>query len=105
MNEPVRKAQINIDRQAIAALCQRHHIRALRLFGSALRDDFTDQSDIDLLVEVDPDHVPGFMHLHVIAEELSELFHGRRIDLVTIRSLSPRLRGQVLSSAEVLFAA
>ena len=99
------RAHLNIDREGIAILCRRHHVRSLRLFGSALRDDFNAQSDVDLLVEFEPDHVPGFLRLHVIAEEMSGFFGGRGVDLVTVRAISPRLRERILSRAEVLFAA
>ncbi len=97
--------RIGVDATAVAALCRRHHIRHLALFGSVLRDDFRPDSDIDVLVEFDPDHIPGFLGLHAIESELSSLFRGRSIDLVTRKALSPRIRDRVLDSAEVLFAA
>jgi uncharacterized protein len=105
MQESQRASKVNVDAKAIAALCQHYHIRALSLFGSVLRDDFNATSDVDLLVDFEAGYVPGFLRLHAIEQELSALFGGRRIDLVTTRSLSPRLRNQVLTSAEVLFAA
>lgn len=92
------------DRAALDSMCRRRHIRSLRLFGSALRDDFGPQSDVDLLVEFEPGYVPGFLRLHAIAEELSLLAQHRKVDLVTIGALNPRLRGRVLADAEGLFA-
>ena len=50
---------IPIDRDAVTAFCRRHHIRRLALFGSVLRDDFRADSDVDVLVEFQPGHVPG----------------------------------------------
>ncbi len=52
-------ARINIDHDKIAEFCRRHHIRRLALFGSVLRDDFGPESDVDVLVEFEPGHVPG----------------------------------------------
>jgi predicted nucleotidyltransferase len=98
-------AALNLDRASLEDLCRRHHIRSLKLFGSALRDDFGPQSDVDLLVEFESGWVPGFLRLHTIADELSDLAQHRPIDLVTIGALNPRLRDRVLRDAEVLFAA
>lgn len=98
-------ARIAVDLRAVAAFCRRHHIRRLALFGSVLRDDFGPMSDVDVLVDFDTDHVPGFLKLHGISEELSILFDDRPVDLVTAKSLSPYLRDRVEASAEVLFAA
>lgn len=97
--------RLEVNDRALAALCRRHGIRRLALFGSVLRDDFRSDSDVDVLVEFAPDRVPGFLRLHEIAEELSGLFGGHRIDLVTRKALSPRLRDQIEASSEVLFAA
>lgn len=105
MSQRRKRETSRLDRVALDALCRRHYITSLKLFGSALRNDFRPDSDIDLLVEFEPNHVPGFLRLHEIAEELSMLMQGRRVDLVTIHALNPRVRSRVLDSAEVLFAA
>jgi predicted nucleotidyltransferase len=96
---------IPIDRASLAAFCRGHHIRRLSLFGSVLRPDFRPDSDVDVLVEFEPGQVPGFLALHEIEAELSNLLGGRKVDLVTQRSLNRRLRDRVLSSAEVEYAA
>lgn len=88
----------------IRAFCVRHHIRRLSLFGSILRDDFTPQSDIDVLVEFEPDHVPGLIRLEMMQIELTALI-GRDTDLLTPRSLHPSIRGRVLEQAQVLYDA
>jgi predicted nucleotidyltransferase len=93
-----------IDRSAVTAFCQRHHIARLALFGSALRDDFGADSDVDLLVEFQPGHVPGLSFVSM-ERELSGLLHGRRVDLVTPKFLNGRIRDQILREAEPLYVA
>jgi predicted nucleotidyltransferase len=95
---------ISIDRDAVARFCRRHHIQRLALFGSVLRDDFRPDSDVDVLVEFQPGHVPG-LNFVGIERELVGIFNGRRVDLVTPKFLNPRIREQVLSSAEPLYVA
>ncbi len=97
------RPQVPIDRERLASFCRRHHIRKLAFFGSVLRDDFRPDSDVDVLVEFEQGHVPGFRIVD-IEEELSHLLGGRRVDLVTEKYLNPRLRGRVLASAEVHYA-
>ena len=94
---------ISIDRASLAALCRRHHIRTLSLFGSVLRPSFDPESDVDVLVEFEPNHVPGFLALHEIETDLSKLMGGRKVDLVTKRSLHHRLRDHILATAQVEF--
>jgi len=95
---------INFPSEAIAAFCRRHYIRRLALFGSVLRDDFTKQSDVDVLVEFEPGHRVGLIRLAGIEEELSQLV-GRRVDLNTPGFLSPYFRDRVLAEAEVQYDA
>jgi len=91
-------------RETIAAFCRRHHIRRLALFGSVLRDDFSPESDIDVLVEFEPGQVPGFFGLVDMECELSELLGGRKVDLRTPQDLSRYFRDEVLAGAEVQYA-
>ena len=93
-----------IDRGAVSAFCQRHRIARLALFGSALRDDFGPTSDVDVLVEFQPGHVPGLSFVGM-ERELSALLQGRRVDLVTPKFLNVRIREQVLREAEPLYVA
>ena len=93
-----------IDRDAVTAFCQRRGIARLALFGSALRDDFGPDSDVDVLVEFQPGHVPGLDFVSM-ERELSGLLHGRRVDLVTPKFLNVRIREQVLRDAEPLYVA
>ena len=96
--------QLSVDREALAAFCKRHHIKQLAVFGSALRDDFRADSDIDVLVEFEPGHVPG-LDFVAIERELSQLLNGRRVDMVTQKFLNARIRDQVLNSAKTLYVA
>jgi uncharacterized protein len=96
--------RISIDRDALSAFCRRHHVARLALFGSVLRDDFRADSDVDVLVEFQPGYVPGLDFI-TIERELSQLFQGRRVDMVTPKFLNARIRDQVLTSAEPLYVA
>ena len=73
------------------------------MFGSALRDDFTPDSDVDVLVEFEPDHVPGLLGVAGLELELSRLFAGRKVDLRTPEDLSRYFRQSVLDTAEVQY--
>ena len=97
------KAKIEIPREKIAVFCRRNHICKLSLFGSVLRGDFGPDSDIDFLVEFDPDHITGFFGLARMERELSELM-GRKVDLRTPQELSKYFRYEFLSEAEVQYA-
>ena len=95
---------IVIPKNEITEFCQRNHIRRLSLFGSALRDDFRPASDVDLLVECEPGHVPGCFRLLDMEMELSALFGGRKVDLRTPQDLSRYFRDDVLATAELHYA-
>ena len=94
---------IQVDSATIAEFCRRHHIRRLSFFGSVLRPDFGADSDIDVLVEFEPGHVPGFGFIR-IQRELSGILGGRRVDVITPQFLNRRIRDDVLSSAELQYA-
>jgi predicted nucleotidyltransferase len=96
--------RIPVPREALAELCRRHHIRRLALFGSVLRDDFGPGSDVDVLIEFDPAYPVGFRIFDVEAD-LSQLFGGRRVDLVNPKYLNRHLRDRVLRDAVVQYAA
>ncbi len=98
------KPQVSIPKDRLAALCQEHGIKWLAVFGSALREDFGPESDIDVLVEFETDRIPGLLGVAGIELELSMLFSGRRVDLRTPEDLSPYFRQDVLDTAEVQYA-
>jgi predicted nucleotidyltransferase len=95
--------RIEIDRDRIADLCRRWHVAQLALFGSVLRADFRDDSDVDVLVAFKPEARIGLLALARMERELSELLR-RRVDLVTRGGLKPRLREAILAEAEILYA-
>lgn len=98
-----RRTRIAVPRDRIAEFCRRNHIRRLAFFGSVLRDDFTPQSDVDVLVEFEPGKTPGFGMVDM-QDELSEIL-GRRVDLRTPNELSKYFRDEVLAEAEELYVA
>jgi len=97
--------KLSISRQQIAAFCKKHGIRQLSIFGSALRDDFGPDSDVDVLVEFEPECIPTLFDLVDMEQELSALFEGRKVDLRTPGDLSRYFRQKVLEEAEVQYAA
>ena len=98
-------ARIDISKEEIAAFCQRNHIRRIALFGSVLRDDFTPESDVDVLVEFEPSQTPG-LEFMTMQDELSEIL-GRQVDLHTFRGVESSrnwlLREEILNSVEVQY--
>lgn len=97
-------AGINVDDDALTALCARHGIRQLALYGSALRDELRADSDIDLLVDFLPDRLPGLLGIAAIELELTQLL-GRDVDLKTRSDLSRYFRDEVVRTALVLHEA
>ena len=98
------RVKIDIPKDKIADFCRKHHIRKLALFGSVLREDFRPGSDVDVLVEFEPEHVPGLIRFSAMERELSELL-GQKVDLNTAGFLSHYFRGEVLREAEVHYVA
>jgi predicted nucleotidyltransferase len=97
-------ANISVDQQQLAEFCLQRHIRRMAFFGSVLRADFGPESDIDVLVEFEPSHVPGLFGIARMERELSALFGGRKVDLRTPEDLSRYFREDVLKEAEVQYA-
>lgn len=93
--------RIEVPTAKLAVFCQRHHIRRLAFFGSVLRDDFRPESDVDVLVEFEPGHVPGLLGLAGLEIELSALL-GRKADLNTPGFFNKCFRDDVLKEAETL---
>ena len=91
-----------VDRDALATVCRRHHIRSLALFGSHARGEARPDSDVDVVVEFEPGMTPG-LGIVTVAEALRSVLGGRRVDLVTRRGLAPRLRERVLATAQPLY--
>lgn len=93
---------IEIPEEKIKQFCIRNRIRKLSIFGSVLRDDFTPESDVDILVEFDDDATPGFFRLIRMQDELSTIL-GKNVDLRTPRDLSKYFRDDVINSAVVQY--
>jgi uncharacterized protein len=100
---PAANLPIELDMDAIAAFCERNHIRKLSLFGSVLRDDFGPESDIDVLVEFEPGKTPG-LAFFAMERELGDLL-ARRVDLNVADDLSRHFREQVIHSAAPVYVA
>jgi predicted nucleotidyltransferase len=96
--------RIPIDHEALANFCQRHHIKRLAFFGSVLRDDFGPESDVDVLYEFEPGHVPGYRLVEIV-EELSTLLGGRAVDMVSFDYINPHLRTHILAEAAIQYEA
>ncbi len=99
----MRENKIRVSKEEIAEFCRRSRVRKLSLFGSVLRDDFRDDSDIDVLVEFEPGTRIG-LKFFAMQDELSAIF-GRKVDLNTPGFLGKHFRDQVLSEAEVQYDA
>ncbi len=93
---------LTIPLEDLAVLCGRYHVKKLSLFGSVLGENFTDSSDVDVLVEFREGHVPGFAFI-TMQDELDALLN-RRVDLHTPNSLSKYFRREVMKQARVLYA-
>ena len=89
---------VAIPGEAVAAFCERNHIRKLSLFGSILTERFREDSDIDMLVEFERGCVPGLIELAGMEIELSGIV-GRKVDLRTAGELSRHFRDRVVASA------
>jgi len=95
--------KIDISREKIEDFCRHARIRRLAFFGSVLRDDFSRESDVDVLVEFESEARVGFFELYDLEQELSLLLGGRKVDMHTPRSLSKYFRDEVLQEAEVQY--
>jgi len=97
------RSKINLPEEKITDFCRRNRISRLSFFGSVLREDFNEDSDIDVLVEFEPAHVPGFIRLAGMEMELSELLGGHKVDMRTPDELSRYFRSEVMASAETQY--
>lgn len=98
------KKTLGIPSDKVTDFCRRNRIRKLALFGSVLREDFRPDSDVDILVEFEAGHAPGFFRLAAMERELSQLLGGRKVDMRTPQDLSPYFRDEVVATAEVQYA-
>jgi len=94
---------LEIPREKIAKFCRQNHIKKLALFGSILREDFRPESDVDVLVEFEPDHIPGLAFFRM-ERELTEIL-GQKVDLNTPDFICDHFRQEVLSEAVIQYVA
>ena len=94
---------IDVSEAELAPICRRHRIRKLSLFGSRLKGTARPDSDVDLLVEFEPNAVPGLLGIAAMELELSALLGGRKVDLRTAQDLSRYFRDEVVRTAEVQY--
>ena len=73
--------RLKLDESTLARFCEQHRIRRLALFGSQQKDTARPDSDVDLLVEFEPDAVPGLVRISAMEQEPSSLLGGRKVDL------------------------
>jgi predicted nucleotidyltransferase len=95
---------LKVDKRQLGEFCRQRHIARLSFFGSVLREDFAADSDIDVLVDFEDGHAPGFLGVAQIERELSSLLGNRKVDLRTLQDLSRYFRNEVLATAEVQYA-
>jgi hypothetical protein len=96
------RVKIDVPKEELAAFCRRNHIRRLAFFGSALRDDFTPESDVDVLVEFEAGARVGLITLAGMEIELTRLL-GHTAEMHTVKGLNPHFRDAVLEQAEVQY--
>ena len=87
----------------VLRICQQERIESLAVFGSATRNDFAEESDIDLVVQFAPDQRVGFVRLLAIQDRLSEVFEGRSVDMHTLREIHQVIRDQVQQQMVPIF--
>jgi predicted nucleotidyltransferase len=93
----------NITKEQIADFCEKNQIRKFAFYGSVLRDDFGPESDIDVLVELEPNHTIGLFKMAQMEIDLSEVMGGRKVDLRTPQDLSKYFRDKVIAEAVVQY--
>lgn len=94
-----RQLAIPIPHEAIAEFCRKWGIRRLVFFGSVVRDDFTPESDVDVLVEFKADRTPAWEFFSTLPDELSAILGGRKVDMGTFQSLNRWIKDEVLAEA------
>lgn len=97
-------AQIALPIEEISAYCRTQPIQRLSVFGSVLRQDFSPQSDVDLLVEFVPGARITYFDLYDMQQSLAALI-GREVDLLTAQAISPYFADSVRNDAQVIYEA
>jgi predicted nucleotidyltransferase len=95
--------KLEFQKEAIERFCREHAVRELAIFGSALREDFGPESDVDLLIHFAPEARVGLIDLQRMRDELAKIF-GRPIDLITPDGLNKNIRQEVLRTSKTIHA-
>jgi predicted nucleotidyltransferase len=98
------QSALHLDEQALKLFCKSHQIRSLALYGSQAKGTARADSDVDMLVDFEPDGVPGLMGMAALEDKLSALMGGRKVDLRTPSDLSRHFRDEVMRTAQVQYA-
>ncbi|MCZ4314057.1 nucleotidyltransferase domain-containing protein [Comamonadaceae bacterium G21597-S1] len=96
--------KLGIAPATLAGYCERHHVRRLSLFGSRLKGTARPDSDVDLLIELEPTHIPVLLGIAAMEIGLSQLMGGRKVDLRTAGDLSRYFREEAVQAAELQYA-
>jgi uncharacterized protein len=100
--------RIEISKERVEEFCRQNHIKSMALFGSALRDDFKPDSDVDVMVEFEEGKEPGLFEIVDMQEKLSEIL-GHKVDLVERRAVERSenyiRRRHILQSLETIYVA
>ena len=100
----IRLGPVEVEESKLAELCRQYQVRELSVFGSAARGEMRPDSDVDLLVEFQPDARIGLLDHAGLMLDLAELL-GRKVDLVSKRALKPLIRDAILGEARLVYAA
>jgi len=95
---------VELPSDRVSEICKRYGVRELSVFGSAARGDLRPESDVDILVDFEPDARVGLVKFASLSEELEQMV-GRKVDLVTKTGLRPRIRSEVLGEAQLVYSA
>jgi len=102
------KLQIDFDANQVFAFCERWQIEELAFFGSVLREDFHENSDVDVLVKILPAATWGLFEHVQMQDELNDIL-GRKVDLVSRRAIEKSSnwlrKSEILSQAKVFYEA
>ena len=103
--EKLRSNGLQINPKIVEALCTRFHIREFAFFGSAIREDFADKSDVDVLISFEEMADISLFDIIEISQELEAVFN-RPVDVVEKESLkNPIRKKRILETREVVYAA
>lgn len=103
MERTMKRARVQVSEDRLAEFCRTNRIQQLSLFGSVLRDDFTPDSDVDVLVEFKPGTRIGLIQLGRLELELGKIF-GRKVDLNTPGFISKYFRSEIMAEREIRYA-